>query len=80
MQERQQLYEKFTKPMSGKNLKMLVGYDPQNNNKIPDKLANAYKQATADPKTRYNTVAFGFDDLLFKPCASASRAVPLQTR
>ena len=70
--ERQRLYEKFTMPMSGKNLKMLKGYNPQSNEKT-DKLATVYKQATIDPLTRYNCVAFNFNDSVLEDDCVASR-------
>ena len=59
--------------MSGKSLKMLNGYHPQSNNKIPDKLPHVYKQTTLDPMTRYNTSAFGFSDGIFAAWAAATR-------
>eukprot|EP00966_Prymnesium_polylepis_P219926 5087734-Prymnesium_polylepis.1 len=59
--------------MSGKNLKMLNGYNPQSNNKIPDKLVNVYKTTTLDPLTRYNTMAFGFADVCLGDWARDTR-------
>eukprot|EP00966_Prymnesium_polylepis_P307372 7103014-Prymnesium_polylepis.1 len=59
--------------MSGKNLKMLAGYCPLTNNKIPAKLASAYKTATLDPMTRYNVSSFGFADALFADWSANTR-------
>jgi hypothetical protein len=71
LRERQQLYQNFTMPMSGKTRRMLAGFNTQNE---PTKdLNTVYKRTTLDPTTRYNTQAFGFKDGCFAEWSVACR-------
>ena len=63
LRERQQLFQSFTMPMSGKARRMLMGFN--NNNEPTPALGKVYQKASMDPLTRYNASAFGFKDLCF---------------
>ena len=63
LRERQQLFQSFTMPMSGKARRMLMGFN--NNNEPTPALGKVYQKASMDPLTRYNVSAFGFKDLCF---------------
>ena len=71
LKERQQLYQSFTMPMSGKTRRMLLGFN--NMNEPTAALTKVYQKATLDPNTRYNAQAFGFKDLCFPEWVTACR-------
>ena len=58
-------------PMSGKNRRMLMGFN--NNNEPTPQLNKVYHKATVDPMTRYNVQAFGFDDVSCPEWSKESR-------
>jgi hypothetical protein len=71
LRERQQLYQSFTMPMSGKARRMLMGFN--NNNEPTPGLGKVYTRASNDPLTRYNLSAFGFKDVCFPEWSAAAR-------
>ena len=57
VEERQALYEIFTKEMNGNNKAMLRGYNVQDNTRIlsgANQQNIVYETTTVDPSTRYN--------------------------